>query len=176
MEFRQFDKHSFQATLKAWELQAEEAGMFPGEQAAKLSQVEKTLLSNSNDSQHKDLAYAVFRQGCDVALASCELVLSDRGSLSGRWLKMLKVVLCPEIDAGFQENNVDATSLAVSVYRCAVLGSFSERLNHEADTLKLYGRDHTMMQFLATLFTSIPQGDPDLHASKEGRWLVIRSK
>lgn len=176
MEFRQFDAHSFQATLKAWELQAEQAGMFPGEQAAKLSQVEKTLLSDNKQSQHKDLAYAVFHQGCDVALASCELVLSDRGALSGRWLKMLKVVLCPEIDAGFQENDVEATSLAVSVYRCAVLGSFSERLNHEADTLKLYGRDHTMMQFLSTLFTSIPQGDPDLQASKEGRWLVIRSK
>ncbi|GAB1409286.1 hypothetical protein MASR1M90_04400 [Desulfovibrionales bacterium] len=64
---------------------------------------------------------------------------------------------------------------AVEIFRTAVLGSFSERLTHEADTLKLYGRTDGLMQFLLVLMTTIHNQDTILKARKDGRWLVIES-
>uniref|UniRef100_A0A6M3M5E5 Uncharacterized protein n=1 Tax=viral metagenome TaxID=1070528 RepID=A0A6M3M5E5_9ZZZZ len=175
MEFRQFDQHDWVATLAKWMAEAESGDLFPNEVQQRLAWIEGTLTTGADQSP-KQLAYGVFAPRSQIAIATCELVLTDRGALAERWLKMLKVTLSPEIELAVQAEDMEATNIAVNAYKAAVLGSFSERLTHDADTLKLYGRNDELLRFLMVLMITISQ-DPSLKlsATREGRWLVIKS-
>lgn len=176
MEFRQFDEASYQATLKKWREEAETYDCFPEEVERKLHWIHCSLTSNKQE-QHEVIPYGVFVGDSNIAAATCELVLSHRGQMNGKWLKMLKVTLSPEIESLSQEDNYDAIATAVSAYRAATVGAYNARLSHAADTLKLFGRDNDQLKFLMTLMSFIKE-DPEnssLVASKEGRWLVLRS-
>lgn len=132
--------------------------------------------SDSKSERNKTLYYGVFPDGQNDAIALCEMVLSDRGSIASKWLKMLKLTMSPEVDTQIIEDHPDAIDIAIQAYRTAVIGAFSERLNHEADTLKLYGRSEEQLKFLAVLIAFINQEHGhELVATKEGRWLVLRS-
>lgn len=177
MEFRQFSNEDYAATLAKWMAEAEEpsADLFPNEVQQRLAWIPGTF-AGGNGNSHRTLAYGVFQPGNNIAVATCELILTDRGALAGRWLKMLKVTLSPEIELAVQAEDMTAMDVAVSAYKAAVLGSFSERLTHDADTLKLYGRTDDLLRFLMVLMVTIGQ-DPSakLSAKREGRWLVIKS-
>lgn len=175
MEFRQFANGDYEATLAKWMAEAEAGDLFPNEVQQRLNWIPSTFLQVDGQSQ-KQLAYGVFQPGSSIAIATCELILADRGALAERWLKMLKVTLSPEIELAVQAEDMEATNVAVNAYKAAVLGSFNERLTHDADTLKLYGRNDELLRFLMVLLVTIGQ-DPSskLSAKKEGRWLVIKS-
>lgn len=176
MEFRKIEQQDFDATVQKWVGEAEDNDLFPHEVKSKLGWIAETFCDQGNQS-HKQLAYGVFAPGSNVAIAVCDLVLTDRGALAGRWLKMLKVTLAPELEFALQEEDMTAMTIAVSAYRSAVMGTFAERLNHEADTLKLYGRTDEMLRFLMLLLVAINQDNGlKLNARKEGRWLVINSQ
>lgn len=174
MEFRLIDQIDFDATLAKWMEEAEAGDLFPNEVENRLNWIKETF-SKAQDQSHTLLAYGVFQPENEVAIATCELVLSDRGALSGRWLKMLKVTLSPEVELAVQAEDMDAINIAVNAYKVAVLGSFAERLTHDADTLKLYGRSDEMLRFLMVLLVVINQDKTHkLSAKKDGRWLVIK--
>lgn len=176
MEFRKIERQDYDATLKKWVGEAEAKDLFPHEVKSKLGWIIETF-SEQGPQSHKQLAYGVFAPGSHVAIAVCDLVLTDRGALAGRWLKMLKVTLAPELEFALQEEDMTAMTIAVNAYRTAVIGTFAERLNHEADTLKLYGRNDELLRFLMLLLVAINQDNGlKLHARKEGRWLVIKSQ
>lgn len=176
MEFRRIVQADYDATLEKWVGEAEANDLFPHEVRSKLGWIVDTLGDQGRQS-HRQLAYGVFAPDSNVAIAVCDLVLTDRGALAGRWLKMLKITLAPELEVALQEEDMTAMTIAVNAYRTAVMGTFAERLNHDADTLKLYGRDDEMLRFLMLLLVTINQDDAvKLSAKKEGRWLVIKSQ
>lgn len=178
MEFRKFDRQSFDATLTQWRNEAERCDCFPEEVTRKLEWIDKALLAGEDTKQaHRVMAYGVFNEGQQIAAATCELILSDRGQLAGKWLKLLKVTLSPEIESLIENSDVQAVDLGVKAYKAATLGAYDARLEHEADTLKLFGRNDDLLRFQMILMTFIQQ-DPQnssIKASKEGRWIVLKS-
>jgi len=179
MEFRQFDRESYEATLDKWRSEAEQYDFFPEEVERKLCWIDNALTTAESavTSQQTVIPYGVFQPGSIVAAATCELVLSDRGSLSDKWLKLLKVTMSPEIEALSEEEDLAAIDTTIHAYRAATLGAYSARLEHAADTLKLFGRNADLQRFQIMLMAFIQQ-DPEhssIVASKQGRWLVLKS-
>ena len=172
MEFRQFTQNEFEQTLKKWKAEAEAVELFPSEVEQKLSWISSSISAPSSVN-NKQIAYGIFQPGAEVAVATCELILSDLGSIGGKWLKMIKVTLSPEIEVSMGLGDMDAVNLAIKAYKTAVIGSFAERLTHEADTVKLYGRNEEILRFLMFLLASINEQSGKLRARRAGRWLVI---
>lgn len=174
MQFEQLNQHSYEATLKRWTWEAEANDVFPNEVERKLSWIGELLPSSKGDANNQSLAYGVFTAGSEVPAAVCELVIS-RKTASERWLKLLSVILSPEVEAKVEAGDVDAIQTAVIAYRTAVSGAFDAQLEHNADTLKLYGRNEAMLKLLTTLLATLQSSGSDFDAKKEGRWLVLRS-
>lgn len=176
MEFRQFSQQDTQETVIKWDEEASRYDCFPDEVHQKLAPLTKPAATGAEDKRNKTLHYGVFLDGRHDAIALCEMVLSDRGTIGGKWLKMLKLTMSPEVDTQVIEDHPGAIDTVVQAYRTAVIGAFSERMNHEADTLKLYGRSEEQLKFLVLLIAFINQDHGhELVATKEGRWLVVRS-
>lgn len=176
MEFRIFTKEDHSATLEKWEAEATAADLFPNEVQERLCWIDNALQASSKAREFsKTLPYGVFQPGNNIAVATCELVLTDKGAAGGRWLKMLRVVLSPEVTFAVEQEDVTGIQVAVNAYKAAVLGSFVERLTHDADTLKLYGRSDGHLKFLSLLMATITQTESKLSARKEGRWIVIKA-
>jgi hypothetical protein len=175
MEFRLITQDDFSATLDKWKEEAVEADIFPNEVENKIAWIAQTLDAPAKKHDfNKLLAYGVFRPGSNIAAGICELVLSDKGAKAGKWLKMLKVTLAPEIVTSLENEDVQGTHVAIEVYKAAVLGAFTERLNHDADTLKLYGRTDEHLRFLVILMATLDERD-GFTVKKEGRWIVIKT-
>jgi hypothetical protein len=172
MEFRQFTHEEFERTLEKWKVEAEVAELFPNEVEQRLAWIPLSINAPSLD-RTKQMAYGVFQPGADVAIATCELLLSDRGTLVGKWLKMIRVTLSPEIEISMGLEDMAAVNLAIKAYKTAVIGSFAERLTHDADTVKLYGRNEEILRFLMFLLAAINEQSGKLRAHRAGRWLVI---
>jgi hypothetical protein len=176
MEFRLFEQIDYNETREKWSEEALERDFFPDEVDRHL-RVVKDYLGGADDAQHRSLAYGVFNPGSHVAAGVCSLVLSDRGVANGKWLKLLDVRISPEASALLSEDDVDAAQCVVHVYKAAVNGAFEARLDHEADTLKLYGRNDSQLQFLTVLLAVIRDDDSsNIAAKRAGRWLVINTR
>lgn len=146
----------------------------PHEVERKLRWVSELLSNGKADPNYRSLAYGVFTEGSDVPVAVCELVIS-RKTMNERWLKLLRVSFSPGLEAKVEAGDVEAIQTAVMAYRTAVSGAFDAQLEHNADTLKLYGRNEAMRQLLTTLLTTLKLSGSGFDAKKEGRWLVLRS-
>lgn len=174
MRFEQLDRKNYEATLQRWTWEAEANDRFPHEVERKLRWIGDLLADANGDPNNKSLAYGVFAEYSEVPAAVCELIIS-RKTINERWLKLLSVTLSPEVEARVEEGDVDAILTAVMAYRTAVSGAFDAQLEHQADTLKLYGRNEDMLKLLSTLLVTLQSSGTDFDAKKEGRWLVLRS-
>lgn len=179
MDFRKFDQTSFDATREKWRAEAETFDCFPDEIDRKLDWIRCAISKDKSapQEQHEVMPYGVFMNGGNIAAATCELVLSSQGALNGKWLKLLKVTLSPEIETKAEDEDFAAITTAVQAYTAAMLGAYNARLTHDANTLKLFGRNNEQLKFLMTLMSVIKQ-DPSnasLDASRQGRWLVLKS-
>ena len=174
MQFEQLNQQAYEATLKRWTWEADVNDGFPHEVERKLRWIEELLSNGKGDANNQSLAYGVFAERAEVPVAVCELVIS-RKTVSERWLKLLSVMLSPEVEAKVEAGDVEAIQTAVMAYRTAVSGSFNAQLEHNADTLKLYGRNEAMLKLLTTLLATLQSSGSDFDAKKEGRWLVLRS-
>lgn len=175
MEFREFTQSDLDATSSKWENEALDFDCFPEEVQQKLKPVQEALTASKSSGFHT-IYYGVFKANERVAAALCEMVLSDRGTTGGKWLKMLKLSMSPEIETLLIQEQIEAINTAINVYKAAVSGAFAARLTHDADTLKLYGRSDEQLKFLMMLLSFINQEHShELSAKKEGRWLVLRS-
>ena len=175
MHFQRLDITALEKTLDKWREQASKYEFFPEDVDRKLAWARDALNLKVHPDAHQVIPYGVFENdGDDAAIAVCELVLSNRGAKVGKWLKMLRITLSPEIEIQAEEKDPHAIRSAISVYRTATVGSFSERLNHSADTLKVYGRNQEQLELLIALLSTIEEA-PSLEATREGRWLILRS-
>lgn len=174
MKFEQLDQESYQATLQRWTWEAESNDIFPHEVERKLQWIHQVVANDTPSSNNCSLAYGIFFPEQKIPVAVCELVIS-RKTIQERWLKLLNVTLSPELELRIEGGDVSAIETAVRVYRTAVGGSFAAQLEHNADTLKLYGRNETMLKLLSTLLATLQSSGADFDAKKEGRWLVLRS-
>lgn len=174
MIFEQLNQQNCAAALEQWKQEADTCDIFPYEVERKFDWLAKLLSGNGGDANHQSLAYGVFFEGSKAPAAVCELIIS-RKSLSERWLKLLSVTLSPELETKLEAGDMDATQSVVRVYRTAVSGAFDAQLEHNVDTLKLYGRNENMLKLLTTLLTTLQESGSDFDARKEGRWLVLRS-
>lgn len=174
-EFRPFSHDDVEATAQKWEREAFDNDCFPEDVPKKLHPV-RAALTCVSVGPHKTLHYGVFQKGSQVAVALAEMVLTDRGALGGKWLKLLKLTMSPEVETLLIEEHQDATETTVKAYATAVIGAFKERMTHEADTLKIYGRSEDQLKFLSLLLMFINQEQGHkLTGKKEGRWLVLRT-
>ncbi|GKS97322.1 hypothetical protein [Acidovorax sp. SUPP2825] len=163
----------FEATLAKWTSEAEQHDCFPDEVKQKMAWIWDSLQKKS-DSQMRVIAYGVFAPDEKIAIAVCELVLSHKGQLGGKWLKLLKLTMSPEVETLSLNGDATAINNTVEAYRVATLGSFSVRLEHDADTLKIYGRSDEHLRFLMVLLAAIQKDQmAHLRPSKQGRWLVL---
>jgi hypothetical protein len=175
MEFRQLTNKDIEETLIKWEQEAIQYDCFPDEVHQKFVPIQESI-RNQPAGSYKSIYYGVFQEGQNIAVALCDLVLSDKGMFGGKWLKLMKLTLSPEVDTLQIKKQPEAISLVANAYKTAVLGAFAARNEHEADTLKLYGRSEEQLTFLILLLTIINQDHShELSAQKEGRWLVLRS-
>ncbi|MDT0137738.1 hypothetical protein [Acidovorax sp. PRC11] len=173
MEFRKFTQQEYEATLAKWTKEAEDCDCFPEEVPRKLAFIQESL-GPTQGSVFQRLAYGLFANDEPVATGVCELVLSNKGLLGGKWIKLMNLVLSPEIDTKMQDEDMAAMHAAVSAYKAAALGAFSVRLEHDADTLKLYARNDQQLRFLMVLLATIKDdSSSNLRASRQGRWLVL---
>ena len=175
MEFRQFDANDYDATRKKWLEESVQYDCFPAEVEGKFDPVKAWLDGAGADEPHRTVHYGVFQPGQNIAVAHCEMVLSNKGSRAEKWLKLIKLTLSPEVDTLQLQEDMAAIQTAVKAYRTAVLGSFAERAAHDADTLKIYGRNEEQLRLLIQMMSLINEDQAaGLSATKEGRWLVLR--
>lgn len=175
MHFQRLDQEALSASLSKWRDQASKYDFFPEDVDRKLAWAQEALSLKKHPDAHQVIPYGVFLdEGEESAIAVCELVLSNRGTKVGKWLKLLRITLSPEIEILAEEKDTNAVKTAIAVYRTATVGAFSERLNHSADTLKLYGRNQEQLELLIALLSTVEDA-PSLEATREGRWLILRS-
>ncbi len=175
MEFLLFTPNKLKSTLTKWQQEAELVDLFPLEVERRLSWVDESLVKANLPESNKTIAYGVFQTNQDVAICTCELVLSDRGQLADKWLKMLKITLSPQIECLVQLENTAAIQTVVQAYKTATLGAFNARLENDAEVLKLYARSEGQLNLHSALLTSLQENDSCITVSTEGRWLVLKT-
>lgn len=173
MYFEKLSSSTYEETLEMWSKEAEACNIFPQEIIRQLKWIDESL-SNKTSVQPSSLAYGVFTQKDKIAIAVCELVISQK-SKNNRWMKLLNVTLSPAIEAKVEAKDLDAIKTTISAYRTAVSGSFDAKNDHSIDTLKLYGRNETMLNLLTTTYAALEASESFEDIKKEGRWLVLCS-
>lgn len=174
LEFKPFTAQSLESTKKSWLKDAEKENAFLPDVEQQMDWVEKHI----EQQDDAPVAYGVFTGDSKVATAVCELVVA-RLSVRSKWIKMLRLRLRPSIDAGIFSNDPKAVTEAVDSYICCVVGVLGLKKQHQANTIKIYGRTQEQIKFL-TLFSTKLQDQFELSEQKtikssiEGRWLVIR--
>lgn len=167
-----FSEDSFASTERAWTKRATGGCAFPTE-APQILDWARTRLNPAvvNDS----IAYGIFKDGVEVASALCEVVLF-RKSARSKWVKMMKVRLSPELEEGVFAGSLDTARDVLDVYAAAVFGVMRLKLEHDATTLKIYGRSTEQLVFLRNLGVELEKRIKDHKISLNGRWLVIENE
>lgn len=173
MYFEQFNSSTYEEALEIWSKEAETCNIFPQEVVRQLKWIKESL-STQATVQSSSLAYGVFTQKDKSPVAVCELVISQKGK-NNRWMKLLNVTLSPAMEAKVEAKDLKAIKTAVTAYRTAVAGSFDAKNDHDIDTLKLYGRNKTMLDLLITTYAALEDSESFEEIKKEGRWLVLCS-
>ncbi len=85
-------------------------------------------------------------------------------------------MLKPSIDEGIYQKEIEAQGLAMAVFVSAVAGVVKLTNDHQAKTLKIFGRSNDQLSFLQTLAVELKKIMKDIEISIQGRWLVINAK
>lgn len=166
--FRPFNTDSIEATRDEWLADVEAGEGF-------LPEVEQLMawVAAHMEVTENEIAYGVFRHGERAAVGICEVAVT-RPSARGKWVKLIKLRLRPQVDGGLFANDPDAFSLAVNAYTCAVLGVYHVKNVHGATIIKVYGRTQEQMRFLNYMLDDLNQNpDVTFKAEMQGRWLVL---
>lgn len=167
-EFKPFTDARFEATRDAWLADAAEGLAFPPE----VERLQEWVDSHRQHKENDAAAYGVFAKGKNVALGISEVIVHRR-SVHSKWVKMLRLSLKPSVDAELQDGEPDK---AMDVFVASISGVLVLQLQHQASTLKIYGRTHQQLSFLKALVARL-NGKPGQHtASIQGRFLVLESK
>lgn len=120
------------------------------------------------------LAYGIFDSDSSAAVAIVDIVYSKQNNADLGWLKMLTISLSPHFSPSEIEKDEQKLGQIVDIYTEALLGTVNLTEVHRARVVKLYGRDHTLLQLCVAVNERL-KGTPNKNFSSkiEGRWLVI---
>lgn len=165
--FKPFDERTFAATREAWTTDAATGEGFAPEVEQVMTWVGAHIALTDNE-----MAYGVFREKSAEALGICETAIT-KPTARGKWVKLLRLRLRPQIEGMIFENDVEGTSIALNAYVAAVLGVYHVKNQHQATTIKIYGRTQEQMRFLTLLQEALKQRAVNFEAVIQGRWLVL---
>ena len=167
-DFKLFTEKALAETASGWSDDAANGLAFQPDVDQTISWAESHSALNENG-----VAYGVFRIGEPIALGICELVITKR-SRSSKWVKMLRLKLRPKTEQGIYANDPAALQEAYDAYSTCIVGVFHVKNQHQADTMKVYGRTHQQMQFLNGLALHLKANrSATFKTNIEGRWLVL---
>jgi hypothetical protein len=174
LKFQPFSATALQATQKSWKASVARLGGFLPSLDQLFDWATKNAVEKTAAHGAYEIAYGVFEAGNDVAHAICEVTVNRRSAQS-KWVKMLNLRLHPLTEDGVFKNDVVATQTAINAYVTCILGVFTVKTSHNADTLKVYGRTHEQLSLLTALATTINAGTSKhkLTSRIDGRWLVV---
>ena len=170
-KLKKFDLETIDTTESAWVEQANKypEACFPTDVQRDFAWIRSNVSGSTNDGR---IHYGLFTDGSDVADAAVQLVHAKRSPRSA-WLKMLELNFSPEIMLKAAHGDPHAVSSVLAMFGQAVNGSIQLcGKEHKSDTLKLYGRTDSLLQFLV-LFTGVTK-IKNVNITMEGRWLVLR--
>jgi len=125
-------------------------------------------------SEGDSLAYGIFDDSSNEALAIVDIVYSTRPGIDVGWLKMLRVSLNPSLDSSEIEKNPDKLAQVLDIYAEATLGTIALTGDHKSRVIKLYGRNDSLLALLSALNERLKVAlAATCHTKMEGRWLVI---
>lgn len=168
MAFTQFDVESFKATKEAWLEDVSKGEGFAPDVEQLMSWAEKHL-----DLIENEIAYGIFHENNPVAVGICELAIT-KPDQRGKWVKLIRLRLRPMIEGQIFANDPDALTIAVDAYIASALGVYHVKNEHEATTIKVYGRTQEQMRFLTVLAAALKlRDDATFNTRIDGRWLVL---
>jgi hypothetical protein len=169
----QFTADSFAKTKSGWEAQlaSNKNAVFFSEFTMILDYCSKCLDYGGHSGN--SYAYGIFKDGSEITDAIIELVYQKDGR---KWLKLLNLHLCPEVDLSFSTQDVDLTQIT-AIFSASVVGTvYLTSTDHPTKVTKLYGRSGTLLSFLKGLAGHIQANVPEIAVSIDGRWLVMSPK
>lgn len=168
LHFEIFNPATAAASRAAWEKEAKDGLAFFTE----IQRLFDWVDTHQEVINHDSVAFGIFDKKSQEALGICEITIQRR-TIRSKWVKMLKLNLRPSIDALLQSGDSD---MAMSVFVESMEGSIGLQLDHQANTLKVYGRTNEQLNFLKALLVRLQaqlQSVDTVKASIEGRFLTI---
>ena len=176
LTFSPFDEGLLAATRAKWTADAESGLAFPSEVERLLAWAE----AHHTPREGEGVAYGIFaksgKKGPSPALGICEIAIT-RHSTRSKWVKMLRLHLSPAVDSALQAGEPD---LASDVFTQSLIGTVFLQSEHNATTMKVYGRTNEQLTVLKVLVNHLQSQlakspENKIKASIEGRFLVITS-
>src|SRR5687768_15394344 len=166
-----FSEEILQATTEAWIASADSFGIPTLEYERNLA----WAASHTNYLEPADsLAYGIFLDGGNEALAIVDIVHSKRPGRDVGWLKLLDISLSPSYSPSEVDANADKLLAVVDIFTVAILGTVDLTSDHKARVIKIYGRDEHLFSLLFALNERLHASlAGKLNSKMEGRWLVI---
>lgn len=166
--FKPFNDATLAATRTAWLDDAANGDGFGPDVEQLMDWVDGHI-----DVTQNEIAYGVFKREEKVAIGICELAVT-KPSVRGKWVKMIRLRLRPQLDAALFTNDPVALSTAVKAYTSSVVGVYHVKNVHGATIIKVYGRTQEQMRFLNFMVAYLKdRPDATFKAELQGRWLVI---
>lgn len=170
-ELKQFTEQSLGFTTDSWINSSDSLGI-PS------LDYERTLDWSRNNIDYTEgtnsLAYGIFEDGSDGAIAIVEIVYSQRHGVDVGWLKMLSITLGPTLSPSEVEADASKLTQVIDIYAVATVGTIALTSDHKARVVKLYGRNDSLLTMLIALNERLRVVLADkCHTKMEGRWLVI---
>lgn len=166
-KFEKFTPENALATRQAWLKEANDGLAY----APELERLFDWVDAHQEISEHDAVAFGVFEGTTEAAIGICEVTI-QRKTVRSKWVKMLKLHLRPSVDSKLQDGDSES---AMDVFVQSMSGSMDLQMDHQANTLKVYGRTNEQLNFLRALLKQLQptlEGKP-VKASIEGRFLSI---
>lgn len=167
--FAAFTNETLDTTCKTWAAEARKGEAFPGEVEQVLDWVKKSTVP----ADGKTCAYGIFPDGDKCATGICDVVVSKQGRRT--WVKHLRLRLRPSLDDKLFDRNTEAVTTAMEVFGHSAAGAMALKTEHNASTLKVYGRTKEQLSFLQAAAAALKKLSNRHAISIEGRFLVITS-
>ncbi len=168
MDFRQFTKETLTATESKWHRELKAINGFSPTTDRLLKDVRAHL-----GARAPSLFFGVFSGKAASAIAISEFVITPK--TRGNTVKLLNLHLSPQLEQGLYISDVGAINRALDAYKCSVIGSLEVGGNHNASTLKVYGRTHEQLNMLSSFAVILQASTEELkfNAKVTDRWLEI---
>lgn len=172
-----FSQSIFEATSESWIASADSFGI----PALEYERVLAWAGSHLNYSATADsIAYGIFEDGENEALAIADIVYSKRPGPDVGWLKLIEISLSPSFAPSEIDANVSKLGQVLDIFTTAIIGTIELTQDHRARVIKIYGRDEHLLSWLLAInerLRAALQATASLRGTwqskMEGRWLVI---